>query len=224
MILQHCLASKFIYFPQGNFLDTGFKQDASPSWHSIEFGLQLIKEGIIMRIGNGKTVNIWRDWLPRDYNLKVSQGKTNTRIRHVNQLLLNDNKEWNEDLVKKVCYSQDADWILKLKLPTNPCEDFIAWHYEQSRVFSVKSAYRLAYNLQHGVRWCAENSENHDNSRNLWKLVWNAKVPKKVKIFWVEGCQGQSSNQKKQAEEDARNRWYLQYLWKRGGRQFSCYC
>jgi hypothetical protein len=55
---------KSIYFPRGNFLDTVFKQDASPSWHGIEFGLQLIKEGIIMRIGNGKNVNIWRDnWL-----------------------------------------------------------------------------------------------------------------------------------------------------------------
>jgi hypothetical protein len=62
-------------------------------------------------------------------------------------------------------------------------EDVVAWHYEQSGVLFVKSAYRLAYNLQHGVRWFAGNSENHDNNRNLWKLFWNANVPKKVRIF-----------------------------------------
>jgi hypothetical protein len=32
-----------IYFPRGNFLDTVFRQDASPSWHGIEHGLELIK-------------------------------------------------------------------------------------------------------------------------------------------------------------------------------------
>jgi hypothetical protein len=89
-------------------------------------------------------------------------------------------------------------------------------------VFSVKSVYRLAYNLQHGVRWCAGNSENHDNSRNLWKLVWNAKVPKKVKIFgWRVARDNLASKRnklKRMLETD------LQYLWKRGGRQFSCYC
>jgi hypothetical protein len=175
---------KSIYFPRGNFLDTVFRQDASPSWHGIEYGLELIKEGIITRVGNGKSVNIWRDnWLPRNYNLKVTPGKTNSRVRRVNQLLRNGSNEWNEDLVKKVCYSQDVDWILKLKLPITPCEDLVAWHYDQSGVFSVKSAYRLAYNLQHGVRWYAGNSENHDNTRNMWKLFWNANVPKKVRIF-----------------------------------------
>jgi hypothetical protein len=52
---------KSIYFPRGNFIDTVFRQDASPSWHGIEHGITLIKEGIISRIGNGKDVNIWRD-------------------------------------------------------------------------------------------------------------------------------------------------------------------
>ncbi|KAM0896693.1 hypothetical protein ACQ4PT_023020 [Festuca glaucescens] len=65
---------KSIYYPRGNFLDTVFRQDVSHSWHGIEHGLELIKEGISSRIGNGNNVNIWRDnWLPRDYNLKVTK-------------------------------------------------------------------------------------------------------------------------------------------------------
>jgi hypothetical protein len=34
---------KSIYLPRGNFLDMVFRQDASPSWHGIEHGLELIK-------------------------------------------------------------------------------------------------------------------------------------------------------------------------------------
>jgi hypothetical protein len=30
---------KSIYYPRGNFLDTVFRQDASPSWRGIEYGL-----------------------------------------------------------------------------------------------------------------------------------------------------------------------------------------
>jgi hypothetical protein len=53
-------------------LDTVFKQDASPSWHVIGFGLELLKEGLIWRIGDGCNVNTWRDrWIARDYYLKV---------------------------------------------------------------------------------------------------------------------------------------------------------
>jgi hypothetical protein len=165
-------------FSRGNILDTVFRQDASPSWHGIEYGLELLKEGIIYRVGDGRNIDLWRDnWLPRDYNLKVTPRKTRSRIRRVSQLLLPENQAWNEELVKKVCYRYDAEWILKQKLPSNPCDDFVAWHYEKSGIFSVKSAYRLAYNLSQGTRWIPGNSHSVDNTRNVWNMFWNANVP-----------------------------------------------
>jgi hypothetical protein len=175
---------KSIYYPRGNFLDTVFKQDASPGWRGIEFGLELFKEGLIWRIGDGKSINIWRDnWIARDYNLKVAAGKTNTRIRRADHLIIQNPSRWNEHLIRKIFYMEDAEWILKQKLPRNTCHDFLAWHYEKTGEFSVKSAYRLAYNLQHGVRWKAGSSASKDNSRNVWKPIWNSNVPSKVKIF-----------------------------------------
>ena len=35
------------YYPNGNLLDTVFASDASPVWRAIEFGLELLKTGII---------------------------------------------------------------------------------------------------------------------------------------------------------------------------------
>jgi hypothetical protein len=36
---------KSIYYPSGNFMDTVFRQDASPSWRGIEHGLELLNRG-----------------------------------------------------------------------------------------------------------------------------------------------------------------------------------
>ena len=40
----------------------------------------------------------------------------------------------------------DVEEILKIKLYSS-FEDIIAWHYERSGIFSVKSAYKLALNM-----------------------------------------------------------------------------
>ena len=175
---------KSIYYERGNFLDTVLRQDASPSWHGIEYGLELLKQGLIMTIGNGNKTNIWRDnWLPRNFNIKPRAGRTNTRIRKVNQLITRDTNRWNEDMVRDVFYPEDTPWILNIQLPSHPCKDLPTWHYKRNGIFSVKSAHKLAYNLHHGVRWQAGGSGATDNSRNVWKLIWTTPVPNKVRIF-----------------------------------------
>jgi hypothetical protein len=93
---------KAIYFPRGNITDTVFRAEASPVWHGIEHGLELLKKGIIWRIGDGKNIRIWRDnWLPRNFALKPQQGKTRCRYRRVEQLVDNISGTWNHDLVQK---------------------------------------------------------------------------------------------------------------------------
>jgi hypothetical protein len=74
----------------------------------------------------------------------------------------------------------------------------VAWHYDPSGSFSVKSAYRLAYNLKNGVRWRAGNSAEPDNSRKIWKIIWRANVPKKVRIFgWRVACDNLATKRNK---------------------------
>jgi hypothetical protein len=73
------------YFPNGNILDTVFSTDPSPVWRGVEFGLELLKEGIISRIGDGKNTQILRNqWLPRDSGHKITAMKRNSRRRWVN--------------------------------------------------------------------------------------------------------------------------------------------
>ena len=41
------------YYPSGNLLDTAFVQNTSQSWQGVMHGLELLKKGVIWRIGTG---------------------------------------------------------------------------------------------------------------------------------------------------------------------------
>ena len=46
------------YFPNGFLVDTAFTGNASSTWQAIEYGLELLKKGVIWRIGDGSKVRI----------------------------------------------------------------------------------------------------------------------------------------------------------------------
>jgi hypothetical protein len=106
------------YYPHGNLLDTVFTSDPSPVWKGVEFGLQLLKEGIINRIGDGRNTQIIRDqWLPRDSGLRITTMKKNSRRRWVNQLICSETRTWNEPLLQELFMDHDVRSILSIKLP-----------------------------------------------------------------------------------------------------------
>jgi hypothetical protein len=62
-------------------------------------------------------------------------------------------------------------------------EDIIAWQYEKTGMFSVRSAYKLALQQEDKGRWAVGSSSNADGNRPLYKGIWSALVPPKVRIF-----------------------------------------
>ena len=63
--------------------------------------------------------------------------------------------------------------------------DSIIWRYNNNENFSVKSAYRVARRLQGEDR--AESSTNSAYTK-LWKVLWNLKIPNKIKVFGWRAC------------------------------------
>ena len=67
------------YFPNGSILQCEARDGISYTWRSILKGVNLLNEGIIWRIGNGESVDIWTDpWVPLgDTRLATYRGQNN---------------------------------------------------------------------------------------------------------------------------------------------------
>jgi hypothetical protein len=88
------------YYPNGKLVDSVFSGDASPTWKAIEHGMDLLKEGIIWRVGSGSKIQIWSDrWLNRAPSRKPMLKRGRGRIRWVSQLMTPDRKEWDVPLL-----------------------------------------------------------------------------------------------------------------------------
>jgi hypothetical protein len=84
------------YFPRGNLVDTAFCSNASATWQAILHGLELLKQGIIWRVGNGTQIRIWRDpWIPRELSLEVTSRQGRCHLRWVSELLDIDGRGWD---------------------------------------------------------------------------------------------------------------------------------
>jgi hypothetical protein len=133
------------YFHQGNLLDMAPAAEASITWRAIEYGVELLQHGASYRIGDGESVQIWRDnWIPRPTSLRPTGSRRTCRLRRVSQLIRHGTNDWDESRVKQFFHAWDANEIVKIKLPANKILDAIAWHYDKLGVFSVRSVYRLA--------------------------------------------------------------------------------
>jgi hypothetical protein len=168
----------------GDLLDTAFIQQQSQSWQGVLHGLELIKKGIIWRIGDGSKVKIFRDnWLPRHDALKVEGRRGRSQKCWVSELISLETRSWNEEAVRGCCFPRDADTILGIPLLACATEDFLAWNGESNGLFSVRSAYRIGMASKWSSSERGQSSSEPDGSRRVWELVWKAAVPPKVRIF-----------------------------------------
>jgi hypothetical protein len=90
------------YYPNGELVDTVFLGEASPMWRAIEYGLELLKKGIIWRISSRMKVNIWRDpWIVIPPSCRISLKKGRNRLRWISQLMKEGTREWDEQITPK---------------------------------------------------------------------------------------------------------------------------
>jgi hypothetical protein len=154
--------------------------NASPGWRAIEYGLELLKKGVIWRVGNGQQIRIWRDpWMPRCHSRRPITPKGTCRVKWVSELIGMDGR-WNEQMVNQIFWPIDAEMILKIQLPTREAEDFLAWHPDRLGIFSVRSAYKLGLSL---ANVDSSSSSSEIETSKAWNLIWKCNIPQKVKIF-----------------------------------------
>jgi hypothetical protein len=173
------------YFPNGDILSAVPVSGMSYIWRSILKGIEVIREGMIWRVGSGENIRIWDDpWVLRGPTRRPRSNQGHHLLTRVVELIKPDVHEWDEQLVRQTFSAEDADAILCIPI----CEqhdDFVAWHYDSKGLFSVTSAYRVHVdmllrqsNVQRG-----ENSSGSAWREKVWQAIWSVNCPAKVHHF-----------------------------------------
>jgi hypothetical protein len=63
---------KALYFPDSSILQARVTKGISYTWRSILKGIELLKEGIVWRVGDGTEIDAFADpWIPRGQTRRV---------------------------------------------------------------------------------------------------------------------------------------------------------
>jgi hypothetical protein len=115
------------YYPNADLLNAGPKNGSSFTWQSIVVGIQTFKRGHIWRVGNGKSINIWKDfWIPGSPSRKIETPRGNVICTTINALI--NPGQWDEILINDLFHPLDVGLIMRITLSTHMQDDFVAWH------------------------------------------------------------------------------------------------
>jgi hypothetical protein len=157
------------YFPDGDLLNCKLKKGSSYSWQSIWAGIQTFKKGAIWRVGDGKNINIWDDcWIPSSPNRKVMTPRGNIFYTKVLELINSEDGSWDEEILNLLFSSVDVQWILNIPLSRRGMDDFAAWHFNKNGIFTVKSAYYVEWEYQHGRKIQRSSLFGSSRSSPIW--------------------------------------------------------
>ena len=127
------------YYPDLDFMHAIVPKSASPIWQAIVAGREALQAGLIMRVGDGSSIPIWEDkWISDTISMSPMSIITPTTLHTVNELIDEENWTWKTDLVRQNFLAPDAEAILNIPLRIGGGQDFFAWAFENSGVYTVK--------------------------------------------------------------------------------------
>jgi hypothetical protein len=87
-------------------------------------GRELLKEGLVWRVGCGKDIDVWEDnWIPRS-GYKPLGHKPDKVVHKVDELLLPEGQGWNEARLHELFFEGDVEDILKIPIGRARNEDY----------------------------------------------------------------------------------------------------
>ena len=135
---------KSVYFPSSDILSAPIGNNPSKTWRAIYDGIEVLKQGLIKRIGDGKSTLIWGcNWIPRTGMFRPLYSEKRNPPTFVSELIDHTSMTWKTEVVQHFFNQMDSEAILQIPLSMSKQEDCWAWHHERNGIFSVRSAYRM---------------------------------------------------------------------------------
>jgi hypothetical protein len=133
------------YYPDGSILEAQVGTRPSFAWRSISSSCEVLNEGLIWRIGNGATVQIWKDkWIPNPSTFRIVTPPNilspNATVKELFEL---DLKGWNIPILEDIFSIEEVQWIRSLPISCTNQPDTLIWRSTNNGIFSVRSAYHL---------------------------------------------------------------------------------
>lgn len=86
------------------------------SWRTIWSAKNLVKEGILWRVGNGRAINIWRDPWVGDERGRFITSVESSDLNVVTDLINAETMEWRYNVLVRYFNERDRDCILAIPL------------------------------------------------------------------------------------------------------------
>lgn len=145
-------------------------------------GRELLKEGLVRAVGNGRDTNIWSEkWILNSvpkFHMYREDSVIDLNLT-IADLFIPGTHRWDESLVRRTFTVEDAELILKIR-PNHCVEDYYKWGLTKDGSYSSQSGYRFIETLQ--------NIDQPQQGlppieKKLWSSIWKIKVPSKLKHF-----------------------------------------
>lgn len=131
---------KKYFTPNWGFLVGREKETFLHTWRAILEGRKALEMGLIKRMGDGSTTDMWNDrWIPGTYNPLCKNLQAGSR--RVCELMTSDGLEWDVDAINRNLIAPDANAVCCIPLGKNA--DVWAWAYEKHEIYLVRSPYHL---------------------------------------------------------------------------------
>ena len=144
--------------------------------------MEVLKEGMSWKVGDGTSIRIWTDpWLLSEFlpfvSSPVAQALEEAKVV---SLIDPDTKEWLSTTIQSTFSPHDAELIFSIPLSSIPMAEKLVWPFSPTRVYTVKSRYQFLCKSQ-----SFEDNDYHPIETNLWKKVWGLQVQPKIRnLFW----------------------------------------
>jgi hypothetical protein len=175
------------YHKDCSILEAQRGRKPSFAWRSIQNSCELVREGLIWRVGNGSSVRIWKDkWLPLPSTYMVHSPPVLLEPNAtVGDLIDSDTKWWDISLLERMFTEEEIKAIQTVPLSRTNQPDMLIWRGTSTGEFTVKSAYHLQKNM---TEVAGATCSNQGSKAHIWKFLWNLKVPNAEKNFLWRAC------------------------------------
>ncbi|XP_027157225.1 uncharacterized protein LOC113758655 [Coffea eugenioides] len=184
LLVSKVMKAKYIKNP--NWMEQSPSNTASWSWKSIYSAKTLLLTGLRKRIGDGKSVSIWRDkWISGSDQGQVSRSKPeDCQLQWVSELI--EDEKWNTDLLQKWFCDKDVELIKDIPTSIGRRHDKLIWCFSKSGTYTAKTGYAIARQAE--GKHCRKKGQDAESSweirkHTMWKKLWHLNVKAKLKHF-----------------------------------------